>query len=58
MEWTFENSPLEMKHLDPKVREKAIEIGNQLKKEGRVKELSIVEEAIKQAQEWFLNLEG
>lgn len=58
MEWIFENFPLEMSELEPHVREKAIEIANQLKKEGRVKDLSIVEEEIKQAQEWFLNLEG
>ena len=47
-----------MGELEPHVREKAIEIANQLKKEGQVKELSIVEEAIKRAQEWFLNMEG
>jgi uncharacterized protein YdaT len=58
MKWTLENFPLEMSKLEPHVREKAIEIANQLKKEGLVRELSIVEEAIKQAQEWFLNMEG
>ncbi|EDM34558.1 hypothetical protein PBAL39_11190 [Pedobacter sp. BAL39] len=58
MKWTLENFPLEMGDLEPHVREKAIEIANQLKKEGQVKELAIVEEAIKRAQEWFLNMEG
>ncbi len=58
MKWTSENFPLEMSDLEPHVREKAIEIANQLKKEGQVKELSVVEEAIKRAQEWFLNMEG
>lgn len=58
MKWTLENHPLEMNDLDPKVREKAIEIANQLKKEGKIKELSIVDEAIKRAQDWFLNMEG
>ena len=58
MTWTLDNFPLEMKDLKPIIREKAIEIANQLKKEGQVKELSIVEEAIKRAQEWFLNMEG
>lgn len=58
MKWTLENVPLEMSELEPRVREKAIEIANQLKKEGKIKELSIVEEAIKRAQEWFLNMEG
>lgn len=58
MKWTLENHPLEMNDLDPKVREKAIEIANQLKKEGEINELSIVDEAIKRAQDWFLNMEG
>ncbi|HQS07148.1 MAG TPA: hypothetical protein PLT16_16105, partial [Daejeonella sp.] len=58
MEWTLENFPVGMNDLEPKVMEKAIEIANQLKKEGRIKESSIVDEAIQQAQEWFLNMEG
>ncbi|MES2446362.1 MAG: hypothetical protein V4546_04230 [Bacteroidota bacterium] len=58
MKWTSKNFPLEMEGLEPKVREKAIEIANQLKQEGRVKELSIVDEAIKQAIEWFQEMEG
>jgi uncharacterized protein YdaT len=58
MEWTLENFPLEMNELEPQVRNKAIEIANKLKLEGKTPTLSIVEEAIKQAQEWFLNLEG
>ncbi|WP_316747080.1 hypothetical protein [Pedobacter gandavensis] len=58
MTWTLENFPLEMQDLKPIIREKAIEIANQLKKERTVNELAIVEEAIKQAEEWFLNLEG
>jgi uncharacterized protein YdaT len=58
MKWTSENFPMEMGELEPHVKEKAIEIANQLKTEGHVKELSIVDEAIKRAQEWFLNMEG
>lgn len=58
MKWTLENFPLEMSELEPHVREKAIELANELKNEGSVKELSIVDEAIKRAQEWFLNMEG
>ena len=53
MKWTSKNFPLEMEGLEPRVREKAIEIANQLKQQGTVRELSIVEEAIKQAMEWF-----
>ncbi|MGB4398018.1 MAG: hypothetical protein WBJ10_01515 [Daejeonella sp.] len=58
MEWSLENFPVGMNDLDPKVRGKAIEIANQLKKEGRIKESTLVVEAIQQAQEWFLNMEG
>ncbi|AMP99772.1 hypothetical protein QG516_21425 [Pedobacter gandavensis] len=58
MTWTLENFPLEMQDLKPIIREKAIEIANKLKQERTVNELAIVEEAIKQAEEWFLNLEG
>jgi len=47
-----------MQDLKPIIREKAIEIANKLKQERTVNELAIVEEAIKQAEEWFLNLEG
>lgn len=58
MTWTLENFPLEMQDLKPIIREKAIEIANKLKQERTVNELAIVEEAIKQAEECFLNLEG
>jgi uncharacterized protein YdaT len=58
MNWTNEHYPFEMNELEPHVREKAIEIANQLKEDKSVSELSIVPEAIKRAQEWFLDLEG
>jgi uncharacterized protein YdaT len=58
MKWTNENYPFEMNDLEPHVREKAIEISNQLKQDNTVSELSIVPEAIKRAQEWFLDMEG
>ncbi|WP_461789449.1 DUF2188 domain-containing protein [Pedobacter sp.] len=58
MKWTLENYPLEMEELEPRTREKAIEIANRLKSEGNIKELSIVEEAIRQAKEWSLEMEG
>ncbi|WP_198952498.1 hypothetical protein [Mucilaginibacter sp. MD40] len=58
MVWNNEHYPFEMNDLEPQVREKAIEIANKLKEERTVSELSIVPEAIKQAQEWFLNMEG
>lgn len=58
MKWTSEQYPLEMEELEPRTREKAIEIANRLKSEGSIKELSIVEEAIRQAKEWSLEMEG
>jgi uncharacterized protein YdaT len=56
--WTSDNYPFEMNELEPQVRDKAIEIANQLKENRTVSELSIVPEAIKRAQEWFLEMEG
>lgn len=58
MEWSSDNYPIEMSDLEARVREKAIEIANQLRRERIIRELSIVDEAIRQAQEWFLNEEG
>ncbi|QNK64535.1 hypothetical protein H7F33_08670 [Pedobacter sp. PAMC26386] len=55
MKWTMENYPLEMKGLKPALKKKAIEIANQLKKDGKIRELAIVDEAIRLAQEWSLN---
>lgn len=48
---------MEMEELEPRVKEKAIEIANRLKQEGEVRELSIVDQAIRQAKEWFLEME-
>ncbi|GAB2972285.1 DUF2188 domain-containing protein [Mucilaginibacter agri] len=58
MKWTNADYPYEMNDLEPHVREKAIEIANQLRDERVVSELNIVSEAIKRAQEWFLEMEG
>ncbi|MFF5384181.1 hypothetical protein [Pedobacter suwonensis] len=58
MAWTSEHYPFEMNELTPQVREKAIEIANDLKKTKEVSELNIVEVAINRAQQWFINLEG
>lgn len=58
MTWTFDNFPLEMQALTPALREKAIEIANKLKAEGKLPATTIIAEAIKQAEEWFIDLEG
>ena len=51
MEWTFEDFGADLKDLNPKVRQKALKIANRLReKEGYSKG-----EAIKQAEEWYLN---
>ena len=59
MDWTFDNFPAEMAALDPQVRGKAIEILNNPKEQFEdVDESKLTELAIKEAQEWFLNMEG
>lgn len=59
MNWTFDNFPTEMKELEPHVREKAIEILNNPKEQfEKVGESQLIKLAIKEAQEWFLDMEG
>lgn len=58
MEWTMEYFPLEMNDLKPQVRQKAIEIANKLISDGRQSDPRLIRQAIAQAEEWFLNLEG
>lgn len=59
MKWTFDNFPAEMKELEPHVREKAIEILNNPKQQlESVTESELTASAIKEAQEWFLDMEG
>ncbi len=59
MNWTFDNFPTELKELEPQVREKAIEILNSPKEQfEKVDDLQLIKLAIKEAQEWFLDMEG
>lgn len=58
MEWTMEYFPLEMDDLKPEVRQKAIEIANKLIGEGKMSSPELIRQAIAQAEEWFLDLEG
>ena len=59
MSWTFENFKTELAELKPEVKEKAIEIAQKLLTTGKCdSERSALTEAIKEAEEWFLNLEG
>ena len=57
MDWTFEDFPVELNQLNVKVKNKAIEIANDLVKQGYSKEEAI-KTAIKQAEEWYYNSEG
>lgn len=55
MEWTFENFEADLRDLNPKVQEKALEIATRLMKEGGYTKEKAIKEAIKEAEEWFLN---
>ena len=59
MNWTFENFEPELADLDPQVKEKAIELAIQFLEAGKFPDqYQALKEGIKQAEEWFLNLEG
>lgn len=57
MKELFNDFGLELDELNSMVKERAIEIANQLLEEGLSKKEAL-KEGIKQAQEWFLDLEG
>lgn len=54
----FLNDLNELKELDPKIKDKAVEIAIELIKNKKMKKEKAVLEGIKQAKEWFLDLEG
>lgn len=59
MKWTFEDFEADLKELKPIVKEKAIKIANKLLRNGRFNDQGeALKEGIKQAEEWFLNMEG
>jgi uncharacterized protein YdaT len=58
MKWTFENYGENLKNLNPKVRKKALEIANRFMAEGNYSEGDAIKQAIKEAQEWFLDMQG
>ncbi|WP_168194563.1 hypothetical protein [Antarcticibacterium arcticum] len=58
MDWMFENFKTDLDSLNPIVREKALEIANEVMKEGKFTEKEAITEAIKRAEEWFYDLEG
>jgi uncharacterized protein YdaT len=58
MKWTFENYGTDLKNLNPQVREKALKIASRLMEEGDYTEGEAIKQAIKEAQEWFLDKQG
>ena len=58
MDWMFEDCRTDFDTLDPVIRKKALEIANQLMKQGKFTEKEAINEAIKRAEEWFYDLEG
>jgi len=53
MPWTKNDYPSSMKNLEEPVKEKAIEIGNELLDEGEYDEDRIIPIAISRAKEWY-----
>jgi len=49
---------MELKELEPKVREKAMEIARILMMKKKYAEKEAIREGIKQAKSWFMDLEG
>lgn len=58
MEWLFEDFKTDLDPLNPIIREKALEMANELMKQGEYLEKEAIDEAIKKAEEWFYDLEG
>ena len=54
----FEDFEPELQELKPTVREKAIEIAEKLVEEEGYPEDKAIAQGIKEAEEWFLNMEG
>lgn len=58
MDWMFEDFKTDLDSLNPVVREKALKIAKEFMKEEKSTEKEAIDEAIKQAEEWFYDLEG
>lgn len=58
MKWTFENIETNLDDLNPRIRNKALEIANRLMEEGGYTEEEAIDEGIKEAEEWFLDTQG
>lgn len=58
MDWTFEDVNTHLENLQPKVKEKALVIADELSRNKDYTEEEALIEGIKRAEEWFYNLEG
>jgi len=59
MKWTIADFPVNPDNsLNPKVRNKAVEIANQLSASGQYTEEEVIRKAIQLAEEWFYESEG
>jgi len=58
MKWTFDNFKPKLENLSPEVREKAIEIAQELMEKGGISEERAISKAIIIAEEWFYDLGG
>lgn len=58
MESSFNDIAKYLKGHDPKIKEKAIEFAIRLIKEKKMNDEDALKEGIKQAENWFIDLEG
>lgn len=58
MKEIFDEFEPELKELKPTVKEKALEIAGKLLTEKSISRADALKEGIKQAEEWFFDLEG
>ncbi|WP_197052688.1 hypothetical protein [Psychroserpens sp. Hel_I_66] len=58
MDWMFEDFKTDLDGLNPKVREKALEIAKELVEKKDLPAKDALQEAITKAEEWFYDLEG
>ena len=54
----FDDLASDLKELDPKIKEKAINIAIKLIKRNKMDRQDALKEGIKQAKNWFVDLEG
>lgn len=58
MDWTFADFKTKLDRLQPSVRKKACDIAKELVRNNDYSREEAITEGIKQAEEWFYDLEG